>query len=117
MRQFSPNSKGGTDHVSIQIRPALDEPDLRSMIGDRFPRLRHHAAISPVTCSPGYNPLVTWHFTMPFSFLKTANETEEDLVVQNTAERYLSKDSLQALLERLFPTQKDFNIRVSRRIQ
>jgi hypothetical protein len=31
---------------------------------------------------------------------------------QSTSDRYLKKDSLQALLEQLFPGQTEFNIRV-----
>jgi hypothetical protein len=33
-------------------------------------------------------------------------------VTQNATSRYLKKSSLQALLQRLFPEQKQFNIRV-----
>jgi hypothetical protein len=36
-----------------------------------------------------------------------------DEVTQNTTSRYLKKASLQVLLERLFPGQKEFNIRVT----
>lgn len=38
---------------------------------------------------------------------------ENDKVTQNVTARYLTKAKLQALLERLFPGQTDFNIRVS----
>ncbi|KAK1764226.1 hypothetical protein QBC33DRAFT_547552 [Phialemonium atrogriseum] len=35
-----------------------------------------------------------------------------DRVTQNVTCRYMKKSSLQALLERLFPGQKEFNIRM-----
>jgi hypothetical protein len=38
---------------------------------------------------------------------------ENKNVTQNVTARYLKKTSLQALLERLFPGQTEFNIRVS----
>jgi hypothetical protein len=38
---------------------------------------------------------------------------EDDKATQNVTARYLKKTRLQALLERLFPGQTDFNIRVS----
>jgi hypothetical protein len=37
---------------------------------------------------------------------------EGDQTTQNTTSRYLLKKRLQALLERLFPGQTEFNIRV-----
>ncbi|KAK3341965.1 hypothetical protein B0T25DRAFT_586036 [Lasiosphaeria hispida] len=36
----------------------------------------------------------------------------KDVVHQNVTSRYLKRDTLQELLEQLFPGQKDFNIRM-----
>ena len=47
---------------------------------------------------------------VPMTYNKQAKPAAP--VTQNATTRYLTKDSLQKLLERLFPGQTDFKIRV-----
>ncbi|KAK0719273.1 hypothetical protein B0H67DRAFT_149712 [Lasiosphaeris hirsuta] len=80
-----------------QRRPSINDSDSS--------RNSTHATVRTNTASTAWtataNPMAS-----------TKKQPVKDVVHQNVTSRYLKKDTLQELLEQLFPGQKDFNIRV-----